>query len=386
MFAHSMMAARRQAGALILALCTTCSVMVQLLTSKDHSTFTGPRHHFAGDRSSDRSCTRLLSSEFQHSWLELSEGPTLSPDSDAQVMPVFPLRTIEWPGTSVEIKVVDPACRRMYDDLLSSGRRYIVAPLSCLPTRGGRPDAETPPEERRLLSMGSVLMLEDLKDVSDQTDGAIKYLAKHTVVGRANIKRILNPSALFKSDLSNADVNYLKAEVELLPESRMEVVNASWVKDFVDIWEELRALSESLDEPRLESKSVIRQSVIRSTSYQLADLWQRLQVQSTIYRDKARVHTALRNWIETEQQQGRLPEKLPSQLNLQAIGTPQALIEAYTELATPGAVTLSKDFWDPLLNVLAEDDAEERRRKLRRLAQEEVKITRARSSLRSMLG
>lgn len=240
-------------------------------------------------------------------------------------------------------------------------------------------------EKRRLFSIGSVLMLEDLKEVSEQSDGAIKYLAKHSVVGRAKIKRLLNPSALFMLDASNARENYLEAEVEVLPESQMEVVNTSWVKQAVDSWEELRALSEILDEPRLESKPVIQQSMLRSTSYQLAGLWQRWRVQSAIYREKARVHTALRSFIKGEQQQGRLPKQLPTQLNLQAIGTPTDLIEAYTELTTR-AITLSEDFWGPLLSILADDDSDERRHKLLKLAEKELKITRARSSLRNMLG
>lgn len=381
-----MIAAYRHGGTSVLAMYIIFPLAIQLFTSRGYSTFAGPRNRFARRSNDPSSCTRTLSCKCQWSWLELVESPTLLPDSDAQVMPVIPLRTIEWPGTSCELKVADPAFRKMYDDLLSSGKRYIVAPFSCLPAGCGRLDAETCAEERRLLSIGSVLMLEDLKDVSDQTDGAIKYLAKHTVVGRAKIKQLLNPSALFGLLGSNARDNYLEAEVEVLPESKLEVVNTSWVERIGDNWEELRALSEILHEPRLESKQVIQQSMLRSSSFQLAGLWQRWQAQSTIYREKGRVHAALNDFIKNEQQKGRLPEQLPSQLNLQAIGTPTDLVEAYTELTTRGARSLSEDFWDPLLRILAADDPEERRRELLKLAQEEVKVTRARSSLRDLLG
>lgn len=379
------MAANRQAGISVLAMCIILLLAIQLFASRSYSAFAGPRHRFARGRKDPTSRTRLLSSTCPLSWLELAEGQTSVPNADAQVMPVIPLRTIEWPGTSCEIKVIDPAFRKMYDDLLSSGKRYIVAPFSCLPMKGSRTDAEVCAGKRRLFSIGSVLMLEDLKDVSDQSDGAIKYLAKHSVVGRAKIKRLLNPSDLSMFDESNDRENYLEAEVEVLPDSQMEVVNTSWVKQTVDSWEELRALSEVLEEPRLESKPVIKQNMMRSTSYQLAGLWQKWQVQSAIYRQKSRVHTALRSFIKGEQQQGRLPDPLPSQLNLQAIGTPTDLIEAYTELTTR-TVTLPEDFWGPLLSILADDDSDERRHKLLKLAENELKITRARSSLRNMLG
>ena len=49
-----------------------------------------------------------------------------------------------------------------------------------------------------LHSTAAVLQLEDLMEATEQTDGLVKYVAKHRVVGRAKIHRLLNPSALFE--------------------------------------------------------------------------------------------------------------------------------------------------------------------------------------------
>lgn len=66
-------------------------------------------------------------------------------------------------------------------------------------------------------------------EATEQTDGLVKYVAKHRVVGRAKIHRLLNPSALFELNakqvkrksssflsLSQEKVNYLRAEAEII--------------------------------------------------------------------------------------------------------------------------------------------------------------------------
>merc|ERR1719346_935544 len=100
----------------------------------------------------------------------------------------------------------------------------MIAPLARL-VAPDQPDGEdAPPEQRRLHSMGAILLLKELKEVSEETGGAVKYIAKHKVVGRASIGRLLNPSALFATDESEANSTYLQAEVDILEDPEIEVV------------------------------------------------------------------------------------------------------------------------------------------------------------------
>lgn len=296
------------------------------------------------------------------------------------MLPVFPLRTIEWPGNTVELKVIDPAHRRMYEELLWSGKRRVVAPLAKLPIASDAPETE----ERRVHSMAPVLLLQDLKEVSGQTGGVVKYIAKHTVVGRARIQRLLNPSALFETDGTGAKVSYLQAEVEVLEEPKMELLKTSTAKELIDVWEEFRAISESQDEPRLQSEDLIKRSVLTTSTWQLADLWQRLLVAIRTYREKARLHAEVREWIRLRQSQGRLPQQLPPRLDAGQIGLPQHLREELVKSQGPIGVEFGSEFWDQLVTILATDDPETRRELLLQWAHEEVRVSEARKALRGV--
>lgn len=306
----------------------------------------------------------------------------MAPAEDATVMPVFPQKTIAWPGNTVELKIVEPGHRRMYEDLLLSGKRRILAPLARLP--GTEPAA--PAEECRLHGMGSVLFLQELKEVSEQTGGAVKYVAKHTVTGRANITRLLNPSALLKTNASAESVDYLQAEVVVMEEPEMELLQTDTAKVLISAWEELRMLSASLDEPRLESEQAIKQCILMQSTWQVVHLWERLQVATRTHREKVLVRSAMKEWIEGRQLMGELPQQLPQQLDITSIGMPELLVAAYVRSHSAGGIEMEGDFWEALLHILAASSAEKRRSLLLQWAQEEIKLLRARAGLRDLLG
>ena len=87
--------------------------------------------------------------------------------------------------------------RQMYSDILFNGSRRFAVPVSH-------------PETGRLASVAPVFYLEDLKEVSEQTQDAVKYVCSHKVIGRVRIKRTLNDRVW--ADRST----YLKAVVEPL--------------------------------------------------------------------------------------------------------------------------------------------------------------------------
>lgn len=112
-------------------------------------------------------------------------------------MPLFPLGATYLPHTSPVLNIFEPRYRAMFNDILFSGaRRYMVCNV----------DAET----GRLAETGVIFYLDELKEVSEQTQDRVKYVGQHSVIGRVRLRKILNPSVAATRD------TYLKAEVEEL--------------------------------------------------------------------------------------------------------------------------------------------------------------------------
>lgn len=323
--------------------------------------------------------TRCLSAGASPSWLEVIKGPQQAPAEDATVMPVLPLRTIEWPGNKVELTVSDPAHVRMYQDLLASGRRQILAPLA----RGEQLDNG---DRHKLHSVGVVLQLEDLKIVSEDAGMAKTYKVSHKSMGRAKILRLLNPSALYDKGQKGEILDYLQAEVEVYQDPKAEVVQTATAKLLMDSLEELRAVSERLDEPRLQSQTIIKQSVLATSTWQLMDLWQRLHIAYMTHREKVHVHHVLREWVERQQEAGKLPTPLPNQLSLAELDAPESVVKAFMRVRNPGLVDMGSEFWDRLLQILATNQAQQRWQLLLEWTQEEVNLALARASVKGVVG
>merc|ERR1719443_922431 len=81
-------------------------------------------------------------------------------------MPLFPLGSTYIPYSSEELLISEPRYRAMYNDILFSGaRRFIVCNV----------DSET----KRLAEVGTIFYLEELREVSEQTQDRAKYVGSH---------------------------------------------------------------------------------------------------------------------------------------------------------------------------------------------------------------
>jgi len=109
-------------------------------------------------------------------------------------MPLFPLGVTYLPHTQPVLNIFEPRYRKMYNDILFSGaRRFMV----CNVEQG----------TGRLAETGAIFYLDELKEVSEQTQDRVKFVGQHSVIGRVQLKTVLNPSVAATRE------TYLKAEV-----------------------------------------------------------------------------------------------------------------------------------------------------------------------------
>jgi len=142
------------------------------------------------------------------SWLpsvDGAKGDNLPIDSAKEVsetLPLFPLGGFVYtPNTEHVLNIFEPRYRQMYTDILMNGsKRFCVV-------------TSHPTEEGRFAKTGVLFELEDLKEVSEQTQDQIKYICNHKVTGRVTIKKIVNPEAWETRD------TYLKAEATIHDDS-----------------------------------------------------------------------------------------------------------------------------------------------------------------------
>merc|ERR1712228_28964 len=69
-------------------------------------------------------------------------------------------------------------------------------------------------------TIGVLFQLEDLREVSEQTNDQVKYICNHRVIGRVEIHKILNPEVWSSRD------TYLKVEGSVLVEDDDESSDA----------------------------------------------------------------------------------------------------------------------------------------------------------------
>jgi len=117
-------------------------------------------------------------------------------------MPLFPLGAAYLPHTTPVLNIFEPRYRAMYNDILFNGaRRFMVTNVD--------------PESGALAEVGVVFYLDELKEVSEQTQDRVKYIGQHRVIDRVRLKKVLNPEVISTGE------TYLKAEVEVLHDSDM---------------------------------------------------------------------------------------------------------------------------------------------------------------------
>uniref|UniRef100_A0A7S4QI51 Uncharacterized protein n=1 Tax=Alexandrium monilatum TaxID=311494 RepID=A0A7S4QI51_9DINO len=129
---------------------------------------------------------------------EAAPSEELSPPaSRARTLPVFLANDVFMPAAQVSLKLASPAECRLYEDLLLAGGRLLLSTL-----RRDGPEAQA-------AAFGTLLYLEDLREVSGATDGAAKYVAEHRAVGRARLLQLERRAA-------GSDAEHLVGKVELL--------------------------------------------------------------------------------------------------------------------------------------------------------------------------
>lgn len=374
---------RRRQGATRLAAGTATTLMLLAATRHSLALMAGRSQGMGlwASRTLTRSPRKVLPS---NSWLELRVEPEVEEPEEAEVLPVFPLRTIEWPGNEVQLKVGEPAHQRLYQDLLLRGGRRLVTPFLAQ-TEGNDGPA-------RLFAVGAVLYLEDLQDMTEKSGGRMKYVATHSVEGLARLKRVLNPGAGLTVNAEGQRLDYMRAEVEMIAYQTKEADQADFnstasLRDRLgDVWEEIRLIAERLNEPRLNSARYLNERITSSSLCQLADLWQRLGLNLESHRGRQRVNLQVKEWILVQQARGNLPQVLPQKLDIAELGLPVPLIEAFVKYHSQGAVSTDIDFWEPLLEILVAEGPEERGALLLRQAEKEASMARARVALKDLLG
>ena len=121
------------------------------------------------------------------SWLPSLDSQKQSPITEvpdgAEILPLFPLGGIVYtPHSEHVLNIFEPRYRQMYNDILMNGSRRFVVSMS------------HPNEQGCFAETGVVFQLDDLKEVSEQTDDQIKYVCNHHVTGRVKIHRVINPN------------------------------------------------------------------------------------------------------------------------------------------------------------------------------------------------
>merc|ERR1719265_807738 len=99
--------------------------------------------------------------------------------------------------------------------------------------------------------------------------------------------------------------------------------------ELVEALDELRAASETMGEPRLESRQVIEQYALHSPTWEMCNLWQELMVSSRTYQEHARIRQELRAIIQAAGH---------------PFGIPESLKQSYARVKEFGA-DLNRDFW-----------------------------------------
>jgi len=125
----------------------------------------------------------------------------------AEILPLFPLGGIVYtPNSEHILNIFEPRYRQMYNDILMNGTKRFVVSMS------------HPQEKGRFAQTGVLFELQDLKEVSEQTQDQIKYICNHKVTGRVKLHRILNPTAWEKRD------TYLKVEGTIVDDTGKDQV------------------------------------------------------------------------------------------------------------------------------------------------------------------
>jgi len=334
-------------------------------------------------------------------WVPVLRKEPELPGADATVLPTFPLNAVEWLGQKVQLNIIDPAYRKMYDDLLLSGSRHILVPFTMSLPGGRVVYSEMPERDRRLHSVGSVLRMEDLKEVSSATGGRVKYHISHSVCGRARIRRLLNPLALYDTDPDGMKKDYLRAEVEMLEEDEdvgVPVVAreagsstaavkpspsdmATWRAECVAVLRELNDILHEAGQPSWSNFDIIEEIFQESTSWFLIAIWHQLSLLRHRHSHRSQVLLEVQSWLRRARSEGTLGAVPAPGMDLQSLGMPQDLVEKYQAVQRGATPSPPLDAWEPFLRMLATEGAQQRGELLLEHARSELAMLQTRKAL-----
>ena len=118
------------------------------------------------------------------------------------------------PGMEVPLQIFEPRYRELYDDLQTSGNRQVVVPFA------------HPFIPNRFAKYALVHTLTNLKEIADETNGKVQYLADHVVTKPIYISAILN------SQVWSAQETYLQVQGHFVDNDHV----------YHDVWEPLNDL------------------------------------------------------------------------------------------------------------------------------------------------
>lgn len=215
---------------------------------------------------------------------------------NSTVLPLFPLGAVVYtPYSEHRLNIFEPRYRAMYNDILFSGsRRFAVCTMH--------------PEDGRFSEYASVFYLKDLKEVSEQTNDAVKFICDHEVIGTVRIKKILNPDSWQSAD------TYLKIEAEYVEEPAEEEdlvlkTEAALKTDYAALVDLQHEISEDV---KFTKDSIDKfNTTIGKGFWTTIEMWQVFQQQRLIAKQQEmqrEFQTNLIKYLSKDGKSGRLPE------------------------------------------------------------------------------
>eukprot|EP00929_Paragymnodinium_shiwhaense_P066042 TRINITY_DN33098_c0_g1_i1.p1 TRINITY_DN33098_c0_g1~~TRINITY_DN33098_c0_g1_i1.p1 ORF type:complete len:507 (+),score=112.92 TRINITY_DN33098_c0_g1_i1:63-1583(+) len=137
-------------------------------------------------------------------WLTLPRGPDVDEASSGQAapspkflqdVPVLVSQVVFFPGEVVVLQLSSPTECAFYEELILKGTRQIVLVLSRTAKELGTDSPNVSASEiSQVTEYGTLVTLEDLRDISAATDGKAKYAAEHTAIGRVRLRNVQRQS------------------------------------------------------------------------------------------------------------------------------------------------------------------------------------------------
>ena len=305
-------------------------------------------------------------------------NPTKATETDPalaegeMVLPMFPLGShVYLPETEHVLNIFEPRYRAMYSDILFNGSRRFVVPM-CAPQEPGV-----------FASVASVFYLDDLKEVSEQTNDAVKFVCSHTVIERVRVKRVLNDAVW--GDRSS----YLKVVTEKFEDCDEDEDFSNKETALVERFKQIIDMQTKVDEPvRFTGDLSETLSAKRGKDgfWRMVSLWQSLlqsRVQSKEGELSQNVQTLLRGYLEktgVDLQDGR-------QIQLEFASLPdniKAELARMQEEYKDECVVLLNEAIYPFQYLVQKDSHAERLDYFGELMEQEEKRLAAKNMLRNM--